>query len=113
MINTGRHPHMGFKPQQAQSKLESVNEFTDRMAKRQEEAKAALMNARDKYTMYYNCQCEPAPIFTPGKKVWLDGSDIVTNQPLSKLSHHRLGPFSIKAHIRHGAYHLALPPQLQ
>jgi hypothetical protein len=29
MINTGRHPRMGFEPQKAQSKLESVNEFTD------------------------------------------------------------------------------------
>jgi hypothetical protein len=29
MINTGRHPHIGFEPQQARSKLESVNEFTD------------------------------------------------------------------------------------
>jgi hypothetical protein len=54
MIDSGRHPHMGFKPQQAQSKLESVNEFTDRMAKGQEEVKAAITKAKDRYVMYYN-----------------------------------------------------------
>jgi hypothetical protein len=78
---------MGFEPQQPRSNLESVNEFTDYMALGIEEAKAALTKAKDKYTMYYNHRCEPAPVFAPGDKVWLDGSDIATNRPLSKLSH--------------------------
>jgi hypothetical protein len=52
-----------------------------------EEAKVALTKAKDEYTMYYNCRHEPAPVFTPGDKVWLDRSDIATNRPLSKLSH--------------------------
>jgi hypothetical protein len=51
---------MGFKPHQARSKLESVNEFTDRMAEGLEEMKAALAKAKDKYAMYYNHRCEPA-----------------------------------------------------
>jgi hypothetical protein len=42
---------------------------------------------KDEYTMYYNHQHEPAPVFAPGDKVWLDGSDIATNRPSSKLSH--------------------------
>jgi hypothetical protein len=37
------------------------------------------MSPYNKYMMYYNCRCEPAPIFVPGDKVWLDGSDITTN----------------------------------
>jgi hypothetical protein len=113
MINTGRHHHMGFKPHQARSKLESVNEFTDRMAEGLEETKAALAKVKDKYVMYYNCRREPAPIFAPGDKVWLNGSNIVTNQPSSKLSRRRLGPFAIEACIGHRAYCLALPPQLR
>jgi hypothetical protein len=44
-----------------------------------DEAKMALTKAKDEYVMYYNHQCEPAPIFAPGNKVWLDRSDIVTN----------------------------------
>jgi hypothetical protein len=65
MIDTGRHPCMGFEPHQPRSKLESVNEFMDRMAKGLEEAKLAITKAKDEYAMYYNCRCEPAPIFAP------------------------------------------------
>jgi hypothetical protein len=83
------------------------------MAMGLKETKAALAKAKDEYAMYYNCQREPAPVFTPGDKVWLDGSDIATNRPSSKLSHCQLGPFAIEAHVRQGAYRLTLPPQLQ
>jgi hypothetical protein len=78
---------MGFEPQQPRSHLELVNKFTDHMALGIEEAKAALTKAKDEYTMYYNHQREPALVFAPGDKVWLDGSDIATNRPSSKLSH--------------------------
>jgi transposase InsO family protein len=54
MVDTGRHPHMGFEPQQPHSKLESVNKFANHMAQGLEEAKAALTKAKDKYTLYYN-----------------------------------------------------------
>jgi hypothetical protein len=120
MVDTRRHPCMGFEPQQPRSDLEqprsdleSVNEFAEHMARGLEEAKTALTKAKDEYTMYYNHQCEPAPIFTPGDRVWLDGSDIATNRPSSKLSHQHLGPFVIEACIGHGAYHLALPPHFR
>jgi hypothetical protein len=78
---------MGFEPQQPWSTLESVNEFAERMALGIEEAKAALTKVKDKYTMYYNYRCKPAMVFAPGDRVWLDGSDIATNRPSSKLSH--------------------------
>jgi hypothetical protein len=55
MVDTGRHPHMGFEPQQPRSNLESVNEFAERMAQGLEEVKVALTKAKDEYTMYYNC----------------------------------------------------------
>jgi transposase InsO family protein len=87
MVDTGRHPRMGFEPQQPRSTLESVNEFAERMALGIEEAKAALTKAKDEYSMYYNCRREPALVFAPGDRVWLDGSDIATNRPSSKLSH--------------------------
>jgi hypothetical protein len=112
MVDTGRHPRMGFEPQQPHSKLESVNEFADRMALGIEEAKSALTKAKDKYTMYYNRRREPAPVFTQGDRVWLDGSDIATNRLSSKLSHQRLGPFVIDKCVGRGAYCLILPPQL-
>jgi hypothetical protein len=87
MVNTGRHPHMGFEPQQPRSNLESADKFAERIVLGLEEAKVALTKVKDEYTMYYNCRHEPALVFAPGDKVWLDGSDIATNRPSSKLSH--------------------------
>jgi hypothetical protein len=78
---------MGFEPQQPHYKLESVNEFVDHMAQGLEEVKAALTKVKDEYTMYYNRRWEPAPVFTQGDRVWLDGIDIASNRPSSKLSH--------------------------
>jgi hypothetical protein len=87
MVDTGRHPRMGFEPQQPWSILESANKFAERIAWGIEEAKAALTKVKDEHAMFYNCQCEPAPVYAPGDRVWLDGSDITTNRPSSKLSH--------------------------
>jgi transposase InsO family protein len=108
MVDTGRHPRMGFEPQQPRSTLELVNEFAERIALGIEEAKAALTKAKDEYAMFYNRRHEPTPVFAPGDRVWLDGSDIATNRPLSKLSHRHLGPFVVEACISHGTYHLKL-----
>src|SRR3979490_1253648 len=38
MLDTSRHPHMGFEPQEPESRTETVNEFRDRMEKSLEEA---------------------------------------------------------------------------
>jgi hypothetical protein len=112
MVDTGRHPRMGFEPQQPHSTLESANEFAEHMALGIEEAKVVLTKAKDEYAMFYKRQCKLAPVFAPGDRVWLDGSDITINRPSSKLSHQRLGPFVVEAGVGHGAYRLALPPQL-
>jgi hypothetical protein len=82
----------------------------ERMAQGLEEAKSAIAKAKDEYAMYYNHRREPAPVFAPGDKVWLDGSDIATNRPSSKLSHRHLDPFVVEACVGHGTYHLTLPP---
>jgi hypothetical protein len=89
--------------------LESVNEFAEHMVLGIEEAKVALTKVKDEYAMYYNRRCEPALVFAPGDRVWLDGSDIATTRPSSKLSHRHLGPFVVEACVGHGAYRLKLP----
>jgi transposase InsO family protein len=76
MVDTGRHPCMGFEPQQPRSHMESVNEFKDRMARGLEEAKA-----KDEYALYYNRRRIPAPELKPGDLVWINGSDIQTTCP--------------------------------
>jgi transposase InsO family protein len=113
MVDTGRHPRMGFEPQQPRSRLESVNEFADRMAKGLEEAKAALTKAKEEYAQYYNRHRTPAPVFKPGDRVWVDHSDIKTTRPSAKLGHRRLGPWPVEACVGHGAYRLTLPPSMR
>jgi len=113
MVDTGRHPRMGFEPQQPRSHVESVNEFKDRMARGLEEAKAALTKAKDEYALYYNRRRIPAPELKPGDLVWIDNSDIQTTRPSRKLSHRNYGPYPVERRVGHGAYRVKLPPSLR
>jgi len=113
MLDTGRDPRMGFEPRHPLSKLESVNEFRDRMARAQEEAKAALAKAKDDMARYYDRRRTPAPKYKIGDKVYLDASDIRTTRPSRKLSHRYLGPFPIVAQVAPNAYRLQLPATLK
>jgi hypothetical protein len=45
---------MGFELHQPPSRVEAVNEFTDRMRDTLEEAKSALTKAKDDMARYYN-----------------------------------------------------------
>src|SRR6266705_524252 len=40
LLDTGRHPQMGFEPEQPPSRFETVNELTNRMKHTLEEAKS-------------------------------------------------------------------------
>jgi hypothetical protein len=100
---------MGFEPNQRPSRLETVNEFTDRMKTTLDEAKAALVKSKEDMTRYYNQKPTHAPDYKPGDKVYLDDSDIQTTRPSRKLSHRRLGPFPIVEHVGNNAYRLQLP----
>ena len=61
-----------------------------------EEAKSALQKSKDEMTRYYNRRREPAPVYKPGDKVFLDSSDIQTTRPSKKLSHKFLGPYPVE-----------------
>src|SRR5215510_6550572 len=62
---------------------------------------------------YYNQKRTPAPVFNPGDRVYLDGSDIQTTRPSKKLSHLRLGPFPVERRVGASAYRLKLPRTMQ
>jgi len=100
---------MGFEPSQAPSRLETVNEFTERMKSAMEEAKSAIRKAQEDMTRYYNQKRTPAPVYKPEDRVYLDASDIKTTHPSPKLSHRRLGPFEVKRQVGLLAYRLKLP----
>src|SRR6266571_7051805 len=103
---------MGFEPHQPLSRVEAVNEFTDRMKDTLEEARSALAKAKDEMAWYYNRRRTPAPTFSPGDMVYLDSSDIHTTQPSRKLLHCRLGPYPVLRHIGKLAYCLILLPSM-
>jgi hypothetical protein len=112
LLENGRLPRMGFEPDQRPSKVESVNEFAERMKNTLDEAKAALSKSKDDMARYYNQRRTPAPDFQPGDKVYLDATDIATTRPSRKLSHKHLGPFPIERKVGNNAYRLRLPPAM-
>jgi transposase InsO family protein len=112
-LDTGRHPRMGFEPRTGPSKVESANEFQDRMKSALEEARSALTKAQEEMRTYYDRKRRPTPQYKPGERVYLDADDIRTTRPSSKLAHKRLGPFEILKAIGSHAYRLKLPRALQ
>ena len=112
LLDTGRIPWIGFKPEQGHSRLESVNEFKERMEDALMEAKAALAKSKDEMAKYYDCRRTPAPVYQTGDKVYLDTSDIQMTRPSQKLAHKRLRPFTIVRKVGNSAYRLHLPPSM-
>ena len=113
LLDTSRHPQMGFEPHQPPSHFEAVNEFTDRMKDTLEEAKSALAKAKDDMAQYYNRRRSPTPSFSPGDMVYLDFEDIQTTRPSKKLSHRRLGPYPVERRVGKYTYRLVLPPPMR
>jgi len=111
-VDTGQHPHMGFKPVQSPTKVEAVLEFLNCMKDTLSKAQAALVKSKDDMACYYNQHHKPAPTFTAGDKVFLDASNIHTTCPSKKLSHHFLSPFPVVHPVGLYAYHLWLPPSM-
>jgi hypothetical protein len=84
MVDTGRHPRIGFELQEPCSKQESVNEFMECMAQGLQEAKAALNKVKDEYAVYYNQHWEPAPVFTQGTRSgWMEATLLPTGRHLN------------------------------
>jgi hypothetical protein len=103
---------MGFEPNQCPSKVEAINEFTDRMKSSLDEARAALAKLKEDMARYYNQRRTPAPKFTVGEKVFLDASDISTTRPTKKFAHRYLGPFPVVCPVGSHAYRLKLPQSM-
>ena len=113
MLDSGQNPHMGFEPDQPESRLETVNEFKTHMQRSLEEARSALAKAKDDMARYYDQQRVPAPEYQPGYRVYLDTSDIKTMRPSQKLAHRFLGPYTVVQRVVRNAYKLDLPPSMK
>ena len=109
LLESGRLPWMGFELDKCPSRVESVNEFTERMRSTLKEAKSALAKSKDDMARSYDQRPMPAPEYQPGDKVYLDATDVSTTQPSKKLSHRCLGLFPTERKVGNGVYCLRLP----
>ncbi|KAJ8507306.1 hypothetical protein ONZ45_g10310 [Pleurotus djamor] len=112
LLDTGRHPRMGFEPARDSSRIESANDFVSRMNSAVEEAKSALEKARDDMKKWYDRRRVPAPEYKVGSKVWLEASDINLQRASKKLAAQRLGPYKVLAKVGKASYKLQLPQSL-
>ena len=112
MLNYGQHPRLGIEPTRT-TKVESVEDFLQRMKASQEEAKAALQQAAKDMAKFYDLHRGTALDYQVGDLVWLDGKDIKTDRPFKKLEDKRYGPFKIVKKISSSAYELKLPHSMK
>ena len=87
-----------FKSPSVESRLQQLKQAC-------EEAKEALQKATN---MTLPTRFEPYQI---GDQVWLEGRNLHTTHPSSKLAPRRYGPFTITRVVSRTSYQLKLPPQ--
>jgi hypothetical protein len=112
MLNYGQHPRLGVEPTKT-TKVESVDDFVQRMKANQEEARAALHQAAEDMARFYDLHRGKAPEYQVGDLVWLDGKDLKTDRPSKKLEDKRYGPYKITKKISPSAYELKLPSSMK
>jgi uncharacterized protein YukE len=83
-VNTGYHPWKGIENEVA-SHNEAANDFAEKMKKIHDEAAAALEKTQKTMKKYYDACRRDALEFKVGDKVWLEGTNIVTEEPQRSL----------------------------
>jgi hypothetical protein len=92
-----------------ETKVQSVEEFVQRMKKIQVEAEAALHKAQDDMKHYADRTHADAPKYKPRDKVWLSTEDLPIGWPSRKLMEKQIGPYPITKVISPNAVELKLP----
>ena len=108
MLNAGQNPQLGFEPIR-ESRLESLDNFTSRMAQVTEEAQAALVKAADDMARFYDAHRHEALKYDVSDKVWLSSENIRTVHPMKKLNYKWLSPYVVEWVISRSAYQCKLP----
>ena len=83
-LNYGHHPQKSTKPRR-EVRTEVADIFEKQMQKIREEVVVALKKAASDIKRYYNEARQDAPEYKAGDKVYLDGSNIATDQLSKKL----------------------------
>jgi hypothetical protein len=112
--NYGYDPRMGFEPRR-NVKVQSVEDFVQRMQNVQKEVEAALHKARDDMKRYadHACTHTHTPKYQVGDKVWLSTKDLHTTRPSRKLMERQVGPYPISKIILPNAVELKLLPSFK
>src|SRR5882724_6157848 len=108
MLDTGQHPRLGVEPLR-ESRLETLKDFTGRMDKVTDKAHSALSQAADDMARFYDAHQREAPLYEVRDKVWLNGQNVTTTQPMKKLDHKWLRPYPVEKVTSRSAYRLKLP----
>ncbi len=106
-LDAGQHPRLGVEPMRT-STVEAVDTFTRRLDRAQEEAKATLEQAADDMKWYYDRNCQAAPEYKVGDRVWLSLQNYSSDCPMKKLDHKWAGPFLITKVVSPAAVKLQL-----
>lgn len=93
-VDNGHHPYKGTSPKMT-SKNESAQEFANRMEKIREEVGAALGKAVADMKKYYDVHRKDSVKYKKGDKVWLEGTNLSTHQPMQKLGDQWFGIISV------------------
>jgi Chromo (CHRromatin Organisation MOdifier) domain len=110
--NYGYNPHMGFEPRR-NVKVQSREDFVQRMQNVQGEAEAALHKACDDMKHYSDHTHVHVPKYQIGDKVWLSTKDLHTTRPSRKLMEKQVSPYPISKIILPNAVELKLPPSFK
>ena len=108
--NNGRNPRMGFEMRK-KGRYEKAEEFTERMKKVQEEAKAALAKAQEDMKKYADKHRSEAAEYKVGDLVLLSTKDLewqMKGRRSEKLTERFVGPYKVKAIISSNVVELDL-----
>ncbi|KAF8694140.1 hypothetical protein RHS03_08230, partial [Rhizoctonia solani] len=93
-----------MNPSNVLANVPKADQVADTLAKGWKEAKAALRMSKEKMTR----EKGTVPDYSVGKKVWLDGKNMVLRTNSNKLDPKQLGPFEVIEKISSHAYRLKL-----
>ena len=106
-INYGRHPYKGTNPRW-EANSQSAIEFVEHIKKVHEETEAALKQSNETMKRAYDKRGELWE-YKPGDRVYLEGTNITTDQPIKKLDDKWHGPFTVIKKVGATSYKLKLP----
>ena len=86
---------MGHEPKMSM-KLDSVENFVEKMKKVRITAEEALSKAVADMKHFYDENRGKTPVYEVGQKVWLEATNIDTEQPMKKLDNRWLGPYEVQ-----------------